>query len=630
MQTGERQASNDEGRRQVVGPRRSASGVAGDTLVILSLIALAWTAVVVLTGGFTIHLGSVRIPSRSLRNPLLLALLSGLAGLTLRRGRRTHPDGLRLLPAVFVALVGAGLQIYQWAVARPLWLDEQMIALNIRERPLADLAGRLWLDQSAPFGWLAAQRAAFLSFGSSEQALRFVPLLFGVAVFGAALWIGRRWLGAAGALILLVLCVFGQWVSHYSLELKHYSADIFWALLLPALAAWAVDERANGSARLLRRATLWWIVAAIGLWFGNGAMLVAPGVAVVLTFLVWRRAGLRTAALFALMGGLWLASFGAHYLIAIRHALNSPFLTGYWTFAVPPESAGLLGALGWLGGRFEPFAVKPGGSGQWMLFWTCAAGGWVLTRHRALALMMVIVPLSAFVLAALRLVPFFERLSLWTVPAFYVGVALLADVAVRLARPVRDGRDWIRFSTAVLLGVSILVLSVDVALRGRTDMRVARPADSNHQLNDRAGVRWLMGQRVPGDVVLTTRLALPALWWYGGREATAPVLEMRYVEPSGSCEGRRLPDALRGRTRVLVYLGFRFDDVPRGFDDLLLEELGTLGILRAHSRFGEAGRAAIFDLRAEAEPRGSGRAAAIPDGMIRLAGCIAAAPASLP
>src|SRR5438034_6159469 len=82
--------------------------------------------------------------------------------------------------ALIIALVGAGLEIFQWAWARPLWLDEQMIALNLRDRRLVDLAGPLWLGQSAPLGWLAVQRAAVLLLGTSERALRLVPILFGL------------------------------------------------------------------------------------------------------------------------------------------------------------------------------------------------------------------------------------------------------------------------------------------------------------------------------------------------------------------------------------------------------------------------------------------------------------------
>src|SRR5262245_49860187 len=80
-----------------------------------------------------------------------------------------------------IGVAGAALQIYQWAGARPLWLDEEMIAVNLRDRTFAELTGTLWLAQSAPLGWLFVQRAVLITLGMRELALRLVPVLFGVA-----------------------------------------------------------------------------------------------------------------------------------------------------------------------------------------------------------------------------------------------------------------------------------------------------------------------------------------------------------------------------------------------------------------------------------------------------------------
>src|SRR5579864_1106324 len=63
----------------------------------------------------------------------------------------------RVMPPI-IAVVSGALVVYQWAVARPLWLDEELIALNIRERGLLSLGGRLSFGQSAPYGWLALER----------------------------------------------------------------------------------------------------------------------------------------------------------------------------------------------------------------------------------------------------------------------------------------------------------------------------------------------------------------------------------------------------------------------------------------------------------------------------------------
>ena len=51
-----------------------------------------------------------------------------------------------------------------------------------------------------------------------------------------------------------MLCSIGEWLVFFTLELKHYSADAFWALLLPALGAWTRQHRIRADRRRATRA----------------------------------------------------------------------------------------------------------------------------------------------------------------------------------------------------------------------------------------------------------------------------------------------------------------------------------------------------------------------------------------
>jgi hypothetical protein len=614
-----------------------------------SVVGALWSVVVVISGGVVVPQAAIQISSRSPQNALLIALLASFGAIALSRPHvwqtlrgdarwwgghaartcRAARAGWPRLPAALLAGAAGVLEVRQWAGARPLWLDEQMIALNLRERAITDLDGALWLGQSAPFGWLTLQRVALLTLGESEPALRFVPLCFGLATLAAALWIGRRWMGPAGA-TLLMTGVCSQWLLYYVFELKPYSGDVFWALWLPALAAWAVE--AEGQSRQAHRAALWWGAAAVGLWTANGALLVAPGCAAVLIADAWRRHGWRVARARLPFAALWLASFGLHYVVSLRHALGSAYLGDYWAFALPPRSAGAWGTLVWLTGQLEPLALKPGGSGWSVLFWLSAAAGLALTRRRTLALAMASVPLSAFTLAVLRLVPLFERLSLWAMPALYVGIALFADRMVAFGQDRHGRLVWGRRGVALAGAVVVLVVCADLFARGRPEL--TRPVDMNHQLDDRKAVEWLMFNRQPGDVVVATRLALPAIWWYGripiadpvlgARLADGgPVLEVEYLPPGPRCRDNGLRTALSGRSRALVYFGFRFDDVPAGFDGLLLDALGELGGLRAFQVVTGVGRVAVVDLGVPPVAFRA-RLPALQDGPARLDGCVGA------
>ena len=508
--------------------------------------------------------------------------------------RFTRPALIPLL----IAVAGAGVVIYQWAGGRPLWLDEEMIALNFRDRPFTALGGRLFLDQSAPLGWLALQRLVLLVFGSSELVLRAVPALFGVATVIAAFVIGQRWLTPFGSAIFVLLCAAAQWMTFHAVELKPYSADTFWGLSLPALAV-AAASASNDARRA--RVMLWAAAAAIGQWFALGALLVLPACFIVLAISQWRdRAGwTHLAAAFAVV----IASFAIHYLLAIRFTQSSTSLQDFWQFAMAPRDAGLVDSLKWLYRQLAPFASKPGSTALAASFWISVALGVAFAPVRMLGAAAGLVVLTGFALAVARVMPLYERLSLWFVPALYLAVSLFADRGILLVQRRPFQRSAINLAAACVIFILVGTLCLDVVEHGIADFRFGRPLDSNHITDDRGALAWLMQQREPGDVLITTHHAQPAVWWY----ARVPIAEGRgHAFPDGgrifvaehytsprACRGRELENAIDPLPKVLIYFGF-VDTTP-GFDDLLLERLSKVGTVTALRHFPGASRAAVVD-----------------------------------
>src|ERR1044072_2679699 len=80
---------------------------------------------------------------------------------------------LALLPLA----LGVVLFVRRYAQHAPLWLDEQMIARNLRDRDFGGLVGELGNNQSAPLGWLWTQRALISLFGTDQYVLRMFPFL---------------------------------------------------------------------------------------------------------------------------------------------------------------------------------------------------------------------------------------------------------------------------------------------------------------------------------------------------------------------------------------------------------------------------------------------------------------------
>lgn len=536
---------------------------------------------------------------------------------------------MRHVPAILVALAGAAFIAYQWSGARPMWVDEEMIAINIRDRSLAQMTGALWLGQSAPLGWLMLQRVVLLVAGTSEAALRLVPAAFGAGTLAGAFWVGRRWMTPAGAFVFVLLFACGAWVSFFPLELKHYSADVFWALLLPGAAAWAL-EAAHADARR-RRAIAWWLIAAAAHWLSNGGLLAAPGCAVVLFAATWLRHGAREAFSFALMGTIWLLSFAAYYYLSLGHTYRSTFLWRHWGGEVAPAGADLRSLFAWLSARFEPLARNPAGSGMASLLWLGAAAGLALGRARVLAAAFATLPLTAFILGAASVVPLYERFSLWMVPALYGGVAMLADRAVWLARD--RGLRWpeARTLASAVLAALVIAVSADILATGLEHVDERRITDTNHGLQDRESVRWLLAQRRDGDALLTTRLGWPAIWWYGGLrplDERPDAYEIGHRYPGPDCGPEQLRDAMRAHRRALIHIGF--PDMSEGYGSLLLRHLDQLGTIAHYRDWGPDGFTAIVDLHTpHAEESSLALMPRFQDGERRLAGCIAVSPARL-
>ena len=630
------------------------------TLLVIGAVALVWALAVEWTGGFFWQIGPFRLSSRDAWRPFLLAIAAalGLVVFAGPAGRRSAVRrvwtwirivgrwvgragewtlaGVRWLgrfrhrvpvkAALTIAVAGILFDVYRWSGTPTMWLDEQMIALNVRDRSFAELSGPLWLEQSAPYGWLVLQRAVLLTLGDGERALRFVPLAFGVATILGALWVGRRWLGPIGVPGLVLLCWASPALAHYRFEVKHYTADIFFGLMLPALAVWAIE---GDSVRTrTRRASIWWVVAAAAQWLANGALLVTPGCAVVLLAAIWRRDGLRAAAAAGIGGILWLAAFAAHYGLSLRFTEH---LRAYWGRELPPYGVSLPEMAHWLVRRLQLLAENPAGTGLWLSLWLLATAGFVADGRKWLGAAFAIVPASAFAYALASFLPLYQRFSIWIVPGLYVGVMLTADRAFKAIRPAWTAHRWGWLAISILTMVLTVRLGADIVKRGYDDLEIPHVREFE-VLNDRAGVRSLMAQRRAGDAVMTTLKGWPAIWWYGripigDRSQAAAIADgyiMRHVKSEPECRRYSLERRRPNARRLLVYLGF--PDVPNGFEGLLRQSLDRIGVVTGYHKFTGIGRIFVVDL--DQPPTEPPPIPADPgDAAETLPGCVAIEPA---
>jgi len=165
------------------------------------LLAVAWAAIVIVSGGIQFKFGSLRLSSREPDNPLLVAVgavvalvvaarLDGPGGVSgewawWRASARstitwTQSHAHETVP-VIIAVVVAGARIYRWTGAPPMWLDEESPALLVRERSFGGLGGPVWMGSSAPRSFCSAARSSRFGSFRSCSGLPRLPLPSGSA-----------------------------------------------------------------------------------------------------------------------------------------------------------------------------------------------------------------------------------------------------------------------------------------------------------------------------------------------------------------------------------------------------------------------------------------------------------------
>ena len=160
----------------------------------------------------------------------------------------------------------------------------------------------------------------------------------------------------------------------------------------------------------------------------------------------------------------------------------------------------------WFFDRLDPLAFNPGGTA---LSTTALGVGnpWLGIRHQA-SFGHRARRRSLVRLRIRCVVPLHQRFSIWIVPRLYAGVALLIDRTFGVGHSAFARRRWALLATATLVLFVEFRLFWDILARGQADLEARRRSTVKHQLDDRAAVRWLMSQRKPGDVLMTTPLAL--------------------------------------------------------------------------------------------------------------------------
>lgn len=534
----------------------------------------------------------------------------------LRVDPRPAPDpreGAGALPRARVSAAGLLLgvlafgvyaRLLQYVANRSLWLDEALLAPTVTERTWTQLADPAHWGPTPP-GFLFLAKAASTLFGTSEPALRLVPLLAGMAALWLFVRVARKCLSPEAVLPAAALFALSPFLIYYASELKPYSSDAAVSLALLLLALHLAE---GGVTR--RRAALLAAAGVAAVGFSFPAALVLGGIVVALAARYARAGDRRSLGMLAAVCAAWAVAFGVPYLLFVGAVAANDYAQAFWRSGFMPLPPTSLEELKWFPHALlrtfeEPLGVLDA-ERRWdhvvqavagvLVF---AAGCAAMARgRRRTALLVLLLPVAAALLASgLRKYPFGSdwstggRVILFLVPSFYL---VMGEGAASLRR--RFGAR-LRPAALVVLAALFLPLGAAAALGFPSGRAEVKPVLEHARRGWRAG-----------DVLYVHYDARPALRYYAPRYGFAET-DLRQG-PCARFEPQRYLEALaelRGAPRVWVL--FAGGTGAFGFDERALM-LGYLDATarRVESRVARGASVYLYDLQGQPTRAGGFRA----------------------
>lgn len=497
----------------------------------------------------------------------------------------THRLGAKVGPVltsrrVIWLLIGLGilLRTAQYVANRSLWLDESLLALNVINKSVSDLVLRtLDYNQAAPPGFLALEKLAQSTLGSSEYSLRLTPLLFAVLSVPLFYKLATNVIEPAAVPIAVALFGLVDPLIYYASELKQYSSDVAITVLLLAIAS---DY--NNHPRQISRTIILTAVGAASIWISHPALfaLAAIGMSLLL-----HRVSIRRWSNLAPELGMfiaWIISFVVLYAVSLRNLASHDVLRNAWTDRFAPSSPISTSSLRWFIERFFYVIEETGFHIHivGVVVLSILVGGIYLALIKRRKFLLIISPVVFAMLAAgLHKYPFAGRLVLFTVP---LTILLVAEGAERIRIATRQ--------TFPLIGVFFIAL----LLFHSTGLALIHLAKPRTREEIRPAINYIMKAYHKDDSLYLPEEAQFAFRYYSVRYHFTPptIVGASCRHDWRSC----IPvlDKLHGRERVWVVFAHTFPDEQK-FTLYYLDTMGT----RVDSFVADGASVYLYDLRRE-------------------------------
>ena len=329
-----------------------------------------------------------------------------------------------ILPWVIIA-IGIILRLLRYAHNPSLWFDESDTAIDIIIRPFSDLINPSpdW-SSKYPYGFVLLVKFATQVFGNSEYALRLVPILFGILSVFLFYRVAKNYINRPATIVALGLFTILDRLVFESANLKPYTSDLAFALLIFIWVDYIKSKKIN-----MADIALAGLAGAIMVWFSYPALFVLSGVGSCLAvFSLSKKDWARTWNL-AIINIMWASSFIAFYFIYIRN-LQSNFDMSVedllmWERGFVPFPPKSLNDIRWIMDNFFEMFNNPAG----LTFTGLAAFAFLLgcislfQRNKEKFFLLISPVLFTLLASILHQYPFKNRLIIFLVPFILLFIA---------------------------------------------------------------------------------------------------------------------------------------------------------------------------------------------------------------
>lgn len=214
-----------------------------------------------------------------------------------------------------IICIGILLRLIRYLYNPSLYFDESTIAVDLIRRSFSDIFyPSPDYTLSYPFAFLITIKFFTQLLGNSECVLRLFPLLSGIISLFLFYRIAKHYMEPNAVLIALGLFAVLDSLVFESTNLKPYSSDIFFTLLIYTLAVYIQSKPLN-----IPRTILVGISGAFIVWFSNPSIFVLAGVGICLAVFSLSKKEWSRIGKLSIVYSIWILSFIANYFFYLRN-----------------------------------------------------------------------------------------------------------------------------------------------------------------------------------------------------------------------------------------------------------------------------------------------------------------------